>query len=229
MSSVATADWVRAERRKQNAAVLAVIIACLLVAFFPRNERRLFTFPGETGFFQTITAPLQTHLRQSVFDGLSGLDKVRPRGERPGPAGRFERVLPLSEPLIEFPPLIGPHLPLMGEPMRFDFDLPGPDPQVPPGFFNPPPPAPWFNGPPPVSGAVPEPATWVMMIGGIALFVGRIRFLRYRARKRRRHRRWRQGLVPAPVPLRVPPLASLGLPGVPGPGAGLRAGLQCAA
>lgn len=200
MSSAATtADWVKTERRKQNAVILAVVLACLLVAFFPRNERRLFTFPGEIGFIDTITAPFQTRLRD---DGLSGLARKKPKG-------RYEMVLPLSQPpfddFIVLPdPWLGQILP--SSPVEIDYKI---NPEAPPIeqpehllAFNF---RPQHFGPPPVFlSGVPEPGTWLMLIAGIGFLTWRMRVERRNARRRRWQRRWRAGLVPAPVRCAAP-------------------------
>ncbi|MBO9576993.1 MAG: PEP-CTERM sorting domain-containing protein [Sphingobium sp.] len=202
MSSAATtADWVRAERRKQNAVILAVIVACLLVAFFPRNERRLFTFPGQASFIETITAPFQTRLRD---DGLSGLKRK--------PKDRSEMVLPLSQPpldnFIVLPdPWLGQILP--SSPTEFDYKLPNPD--LPPVEVKQPDHLLAYNfrpnhfGPPPVFlSGVPEPGTWLMLIAGIGFLTWGMRMERRNLRRRRWQKRWRQHLVPAPARSRAP-------------------------
>lgn len=192
-SAAATADWVRTERRKQNAVILLVILACLLVAFFPRNERRLFAFPGERGMMETIAAPFQTRLREGIFSTT----------KKPAPA-RHEMVLPLSLPPLEdfmvFPdPWLGQLL--SGSPMAFDYKLPNPViPEVTDGFdhllghqFRPN----HFASPIFLAG-VPEPGTWAMLIAGIGFITWQIRAVRLRALKRRGHMRWRRMLLPPP-------------------------------
>ena len=195
-AAMTTADWVQAERRKQNAVILVVILACLIVAFFPRNERRLFTWPGAGSLLETISAPFQTRLRD---DGLSGVARKKPKPER------TEVVLPLSQPQIEgFTMLPDPMLDsLMGStPQQFDFPLPNIKPDEIPqpehlltNNFRP-----HHFGPPPVYlGGVPEPGTWALLILGIGFVMWRIREVRRQARRKRWRERWRRGLVPAPV------------------------------
>ena len=196
MASAATADWVQAERRKQNAVVIAVILACLLVAFFPRNERRLFTWPGEASLLETIAAPFQTRLRD---DGLSGVARKKPK------PGRIEMVLPLSQPMIDgFTILPDPSLNNLmgGGPQIFDIALPDAAPQLieqPEHLlahnFRP-----THVGPGPIFlSGVPEPGTWAMLIIGIGCVMWHMRNVRRLARKKRWQKRWRRGLVPVPV------------------------------
>ena len=197
-SAATTAEWVQAEHRKQNAVIIAVIVACLLVAFFPRNERRLFTWPGEAGIIETISAPFQTRLRD---DGLSGLSTKK----KPQQPERIEMVLPLSEPMLDgYTVLPDPFTGQMlgGAPQAFDFELPN---RV-PDFIDQPDHLLTYNfrphnfGPPPVFlGGVPEPGTWAMLIAGIGFVMWRIRVARREVRRKRWQKRWRRGLVPVPA------------------------------
>jgi hypothetical protein len=201
MSATAdSADWVRTESRRQNTVVLVVIVACLLVAFFPRNERRLFTFEGEGGVIATITAPFQTQLRQAIFG------PYQPEGERRQQQAkapeRFEMVLPLSEPMVEFPPVEDDWKSgFFNEPLAFDIKPPAPEFMGDQGlkFFGDPFRPVHYPPSGPVFGAVPEPGTWAMLIIGFGFIMWRIRASRLRAVRRRQYLRWRQDLVPKAV------------------------------
>lgn len=200
--------------------VFAVIVACLLVAFFPRNERRLFTWPLAHSIGATISAPVQTRLRSGIFDPLfpAGQGDGDLRG-KPKPEDKINFFKPEdNDPLLE---ALGPEaLPSIDDPLTFGFPMPGldfmPDPQASsfsgPGGFLGIPPALFGGGgsgctgncggnPPPAPpiGSVPEIGTWAMMIFGIGAVGGCMRIARRRAQKRRAHRRWRQGLLPKPI------------------------------
>jgi hypothetical protein len=192
----------------------------LLVAFFPRNERRLFTWPLGRSIGATISAPVQTSLRSGIFEPLvpagQGDGELR---HKPRPEDKINFFKPEgNEPLLD---AFGPDsLPFADNPLTFGFPMPGLDfmpgpqtgpfinpgrfPGIPPALFgggdsgctsncggNPPP-------PPPISG-VPEISTWAMMIFGIGVVGACMRTVRYRIQKRRAHRRWREGLLPKPI------------------------------
>ncbi len=104
MASVAkTADWVKAERRKVNVVLLALPLVCLLVAIFPRNERRLFTFDGERGTSATTPhSPALIRLRAGIFR-QPGFPQGRQFTSPAGAAGiQRQPVLELSSEWILF-------------------------------------------------------------------------------------------------------------------------------
>lgn len=228
MKSVAgtTADWVSAERRKQDAVLLLLLIVCLLVAIFPRNERRLFAFDGERRGSATIAPPVQTGLRAGVWD-----QPFASRGNDNSPVLQVPRefVKPTLEPNPDWVRIDDPWRDGLngGEPLRFDndgplpglADLTGPEkgrskPRVPDG--------PRFFGYVPgfVAGGVPEPGTWAMMILGVGAVAWRLRAVRRLARRQRGHARWRQGLVPRAPYRPMPRLAISSAAGLRGPHGG---------
>jgi hypothetical protein len=211
ISAGGTADWVDAERRKQNAVLLALMLACLLVAIFPRNERRLFAFNGERDAAATIAPPVQTRLRAGIWD-----QPMRSRGNDNSPVLQVPRefIQPTVEPSPEWIPLVDPWRDglMNNEPLQFDngwqlpglADLTGPDrgkikiPNGGPRFFGY---IPNFG-----IGGVPEPGTWAMMILGVSAVAYRVRRVRSLMRRRRGRERWRRSLVPTadrPAPRRA--------------------------
>lgn len=200
-SAAKTADWVSAERRKQNAVLLTLLIACLLVAIFPRNERRLFAFDDDRNISATISPPVQTLLRAAIFGQPAS------RGDENSPILQVppEFTQPVPEPSPEWMQLDDPwRQGLGGDPLQFDnggqlpglADMTGPEQpkgKVPngPGFFGYIPYIPNFVG-----GGVPEPGTWAMMIMGVGAIAYRARAAHSHARRRRGHERWRRSLVP---------------------------------
>jgi hypothetical protein len=229
-SAAKTADWVSAERRKQNAVLLALLIACLLVAVFPRNERRLFAFNGERGTSATIAPPVQTRLRAGIF----GQPASRRADNSPVLQVPPEFTKPMLEPIPEWIQSDDPwRRGLGGEPLQFgnDGQLPGladltgserPKGKAPDG--------PRFFGyiPKFVAGGVPEPGTWAMMIMGVGAVAYRSRAAHSHARRRRGHERWRRSLVP-PAPERAyVPQPRLAISSVAGPW-GLHAGVGSSA
>jgi len=205
-SKAIPSDWVRNERRRQNAAVLVIILSCLVVAFFPRNERGLFTFPGFSISAGMIAAPVQTDLRSPIFGTRPNFGK-----------GPTSRVLPEMRSRPVFASLFGPDVaPLLlddpwrdglltDNPLQFDLQLPDPadligptvGPQVPPTG----PRYPGQIGEFRFMGGVPEPGTWAMMILGIGAVAYRLRAVRGKALRLRAHARWRRNLVPASGPI----------------------------
>lgn len=218
-SAVATADWVSAERRKQNAVLLLLLIAGLLIAVFPRNERRLFAFDGERGASATIAPPIQTTRRAGIWD-----QPFASRGNDNSPVLQVPRefITPVFEPDPDWVRIDDPWRDgLGGEPLVFDndgplpglADLTGPEngrnkPKVPDGprFFGY---IPGFG-----AGGVPEPGTWAMMIIGVGAVAWRLRAVRRLARRHRGRERWRQGLVPR-APYRPMPRLAISSAGGP--------------
>lgn len=186
-------DWTRRERYKQTGLVTLVILCAAIIAAVPRNERRMFTIPAQTAAAMgTITPPEQTLLRSPIFGPLfgwlpghaagagyvgqpaqpqyAGLGGPEPTGSQPGIPGPSAFF---AQPMGEPPETFGT------TPITLPFGLPpifgGPG--LPPAlpFGGPPPPIALGILPPVTVAAVPEPASWAMMIAGLGMIGGLMR------------------------------------------------------
>ena len=172
--------FVTREKRKQLALVSLVVLSSAIIAFAPRNERRLFTVPDEPRAFMVMEAPVETNLRSPiwgrVFSKGSSFGERRPR--RPG-ALRPRGVAPQPEtaalPSAFFAEPVPDELTVedLGQP--FDIvvdpivtDLPDFEPFVPRQPPGPGGPLGFVKLPVTVSG-VPEPTSWALMIAGFAM------------------------------------------------------------
>ncbi len=65
-------QWISREKRKQVAFVSLLCLSSALIAFAPRNERRLFTVPQRPAGYETIAAPEETTARSAIFGAIEG-------------------------------------------------------------------------------------------------------------------------------------------------------------
>lgn len=198
--------WTSREKRKQFAFVGLLCLSSAVIAFAPRNERRLFTVPEQPGSMQTLVAPQETLSRSDVFgpiDGFSGeygqpaargfFASVAAGGTQTNPMARsigaVSRLASAAASSAAIPPSAMSAVPgaeqvpsaLFAQPVVESpaaSALPAaagaaggnaapaagaqPLPLVPPAAGNP-------QTPPQQPGPVPEPGSWLMMLGGFGI------------------------------------------------------------
>lgn len=166
--------WVRRERRKDRVATMLAILLFALLAWMPQNERRLFLLPQRLVAIGTIAPPQPTQLRWSGAPGLFGQRRL-PSAFIPAQPVEADAIPPpLAPPLTEAPQ--GVAIDLSGIPVQelAQADVPA---LAPPlrrklSFIRPRP----FNISLLRLGPVPEPASWLMMIGGMAFLGATLRW-----------------------------------------------------
>ena len=172
--------FVTQEKRKQLALVSLVVLSSAIIAFAPRNERRLFTVPDAPMAFMVMEAPVETDLRSLIWGRVFGKGSsfgerrprrpgaLRPRGMAPQPETPAVPSAFFAEPVPDDLTVedLGQPFDIVLDPIVTDLpDFAPFTPRTPPGPGLPLD----FASVPRVVSGVPEPTSWVLMISGFAM------------------------------------------------------------
>jgi hypothetical protein len=95
-------QWISREKHKQVVLVTLLCLSSALIAFAPRNERRLFTVPQLPAGLQTIAAPEETDARTAIFGAIDDQGIGARFGERTT-HGFFARTPGGSDSVLNMP------------------------------------------------------------------------------------------------------------------------------